>query len=183
MMISMSTPISPGRAENFDHASGGRETALGKARDLDVHDGAIEFRQAQAAVGTGSPVPSSAELLAQLGRQFLARGNQHFVMDARVVGQHVVAVRAVAEQAHERGILALDDLHDAAFGAAVGAAALDAREHAVAVHGVGEVVAADEEIAVDSRDRRIGNEESRSRRDARRCGPATRFGSCARFGG
>ena len=56
--------------------------------------------------------------------------------DARVVRKHVIAVRSVAEQADERGMLALDDLHDAAFRAAIGPAALDAREHAIAVHRV-----------------------------------------------
>ena len=60
-------------------------------------------------------------------------------MDARVVRQHLIAVRAVAEEADERGMFALDNLHDAAFGAAVGAAAVDAREHVIAVHGVADV--------------------------------------------
>ncbi len=57
-------------------------------------------------------------------------------------------------------MLALDDLHDAAFGAAVGAAANDACEYAVAVHGVVHVVARDEQIAFDARDRLVGNNEA-----------------------
>jgi hypothetical protein len=82
------------------------------------------------------------------------------VLDARVVGQHDVAVRAVAEQADERGMFALDNLHDAAFGAAVRAAAFDAREDAIAVHGVAHAVAADEEVAFDARNRLVGDEKA-----------------------
>src|ERR1700722_2273058 len=57
-------------------------------------------------------------------------------------------------------MLAFDDLNDAAFGASVSAAAFDAGENAVAVHGVGQVVTSDEEIAFHARDRRIGDKES-----------------------
>ena len=57
-------------------------------------------------------------------------------------------------------MLALDDLNDAAFGAAVGAAANDARQYAVAVHGVVHVVASDEEIAFDTRDGLVRNDEA-----------------------
>ena len=72
----------------------------------------------------------------------------------------MIAVRAVAEKADEVGCCALDNLHDAPFGAAVGAAAHDARKHAVAVHGVAEIVAADEEIAVDARNGLVGHNET-----------------------
>ena len=76
--------------------------------------------------------------------------------NARVVGQHVIAVRAVAEKADDGRVFALDDLHDAAFGAAVGAAPLDAREHVIAMHRVAQIVAADEEIAIHARNRLVG---------------------------
>ncbi len=42
-----------GTAENFDDLPGRRKAALGIARDLHIDDGAIEFREAQAAVGAG----------------------------------------------------------------------------------------------------------------------------------
>ena len=80
--------------------------------------------------------------------------------DARVVGQHDVAVRAVAEQAHDRCVPALDDLHHPAFRAAIGAPPLDSREDVIAVHGVAQVVAADEQVAVDARDRMIRYKEA-----------------------
>ena len=34
-----------GTSKNFDHAAGRREAAFGIARDFDIHNGAIEFRQ------------------------------------------------------------------------------------------------------------------------------------------
>ena len=68
-------------------------------------------------------------------------------------------MRAVAEEADERRMLAAHDLHDAALGASIGAAADDAAEDAVAVHRVAEAIAADEEIAVDAGDRMVGHEE------------------------
>src|ERR1700685_1164848 len=69
-------------------------------------------------------------------------------------------MRAVAKEADERGMFALKDLHDAAFGAPVETASLDARECTIAVHGVAEAVAADEEVAFDARNRTVGDEEA-----------------------
>ncbi len=132
-MISTSTPMSPGAAEDFDDASGGRETTFGKADDFDVNDSAIEFSEAR----TTSRGPArSRQLFAQLGSQLVARRNQHFVLQARVVGEHVIAVGAVAEKSNDGRVFALDDLYHAALGATVGAAASDACQDAVAVHGV-----------------------------------------------
>ncbi len=71
----------------------------------------------------------------------------------------MISMRAVAEQANHRGIFALDDLHHAAFGAPIRAAAGDAGEHVVAVHGVFERIAADEEVAFHSLHRVIWNKK------------------------
>ena len=57
-------------------------------------------------------------------------------------------------------MLALDNLHHAAFGATVRAAAFDTAENAVAVHGVAEIVASDKKIAVDSSNRRISDQKT-----------------------
>ena len=57
-------------------------------------------------------------------------------------------------------MLALENLDDAGFGAAIGAAADDAREDAIPVHSVGQIVAADEEIAVHAGDGSVGNDET-----------------------
>ena len=147
-----------GTAENFDHAAHGREAAAREARDFGVHDGAIEFGKAQAAIGRRL-LRLGAELGAQLGSKFVARRDQDFMLEAHIVRQDVIAVRAVAEEADDGRMLARDDLHDAAFGASIGAAADDAAEDAVAVHRVAEAIAADEEIAVDAGDRMIRDEE------------------------
>ena len=92
--------------ENFDHASRRRQPALRKPRDFDIHNGAIQFRQSHPAVRSPGVVAGvGAKFFAQIGRQFFARRNEHFVQDARVVRQHDVAVRAVAEKSHEGRVL------------------------------------------------------------------------------
>ena len=145
-------------AENLDHAARRREAALGIARDFDVHHGAIELRKPQAA--KRGRLSFGAELLPQFRSQLIARRYRDLVENARVVRQDVVAVRPVAEQADEGRMLVLDNLHHAAFGAPVGAAARDARENVIAVHRIAEIVAADEEIAVNSRHRLLRNQEA-----------------------
>src|ERR1700733_8711396 len=146
-------------SENFQDASDGRETTFGVALDFHVHDSAIEFRKTQAAARERRALRNRAQFLAQSRRQLVAGGNQDFVQDARVIRKNHVSLRAVAKEADQRGVLAFDNLHHAAFGAAVRAAAFDASENAVAIHGVAEIVASDEKIAVDSSDRRIGDEK------------------------
>ena len=106
------------------------------------------------------PLSVDAEFFAQFRSQLVARRNRHFVKDARVVGKHDVAVRPVAKESDERRMLALDDLHDAAFGASVGAAALDSRENAIAVHRVRHVIASDKKIAFDAWDRLVRHHEA-----------------------
>ncbi len=69
-------------------------------------------------------------------------------------------MRAVAEQADDRLMLALDDLHHAPFGAAIGATPFDARENMIAIHRVAQIVAADKEIAVNPGNRLIRHEKS-----------------------
>jgi hypothetical protein len=141
-------------SKNFQHATDGPDAAFWIARDFSVHNGAIEFREAHAAAHSSARC-SRAEFLAKIGRKFFARRNQHFVRDARVIGQNVIPVRAVAEKSDERGMLPHDDFYDAAFCATVSAAALDARKHAIAMHGIGQVIAADEEIPIHARNRLI----------------------------
>src|SRR6202040_563794 len=96
-------------------------TTFGVTLDSDVHDRAIKLGKAQAAAGERL----RSQFLAQSRGQLVARWNQHFVKDARVVRKNDVSMRAIAEEANERGMLALDNLQYAAFGAAVRAAALD----------------------------------------------------------
>jgi len=90
----------------------------------------------------------------------LARRNQNFVKDADVVWQHGIFVRAVAEKPDDCGVLALDDAHNASFGAAIEAAPLDPREHVVTVHRVLKIVRRNEEVAFNLGYRFIGHDES-----------------------
>jgi hypothetical protein len=149
-----------GAAENFGDPPGRGDAAFRKARELDVYDGTVKLGKTQAAIWRGFFSSCDAQFLAQFGRQLLARGNRHFVEDARVVRQHVITLGTVSKQADDRGMFALDDLDDAAFGATVGAAALDACQDAIAVHGVVESIAADEEIAIDFWNRLIGDKKA-----------------------
>jgi hypothetical protein len=144
-----------GSAENFQDASDGREATLGIAPDFDVYDRAVKLGKTQAAAGERF----GSQFLAQSRGQLVARRNEQFMQNARVIGQDDVSFRAIAKKADERGMLAFDDLHHSAFGAAIRAAALDAAENAVAVHRVVQIVTSDEKIAVDSADGRIGNQE------------------------
>ena len=149
-----------GAAENFDDASDGSEAAFGVARDFHIHDGAIEFREARVAHCRWAGPFGSAQFFSPLRRQFFTGRNGNFVENARVVRKNHIALRAVAEQADERGMRALEDLHHTAFGAAVGAASHDAREDAIAVNGVDEIFAADVKVAIHSGDWRIGDQKA-----------------------
>ena len=144
MMISTSTPISPGRPRISITRPAGASPPFGKSRDFDVDHRAIEFRQPHAADRhSGRAAGGIREFLSQRRAVSSSPGGIKTSCRMRVsYGSTTIAVRAVAEEAHDRRMLALDDLHDAPFRAAIGAAPLDAREHAVAVHRVADVVAA-----------------------------------------
>ncbi len=106
----------------------------------------------------------SAHLRPQLGRQLVAGRDNNFLQQARFVRRNRIATRAVPEQAHDRGVRAVKHSKDASFGTAraVGetAAALDARQDLIAVHGVAQSVAPDEQIAVQVFARRIRHDEA-----------------------
>ena len=72
------------------------------------------------------------------------------MQNARVVGQDRISARTVTEQADDGLVFSLDHLHDAPFGASVGATPLDTREDMIAMHRVAQIVAANEEIAINS---------------------------------
>src|SRR6185437_3064025 len=82
------------------------------------------------------------------------------LQNARVIGQHVIAVRFVAKEPHYRGVCALGDLHDASFGAAIRTPVFDACEHVIAMHRIMDCIWRDEEIAVHVGDRMIRNHEA-----------------------
>ena len=94
---------------------------------------------------------------------FVAGQEVDFVLNARVVRDDDRAAGSIAEKTNDGGMRAADDAHDAAFGAARAretAEAGDFGDDGVAVHGVFDVVARDEEIAVDVRKRNVRNNEA-----------------------
>ncbi len=149
-----------GPTENFDHATHRSQAGAGITRDFDVDHGAIELWQPQPALRDRPCFGIGADLLPQFGRQLVAGRNCDFVLQPRVVRQHHVAVRTVAEKPDDRGVLALDDLDYAPFGAAVRAAALHARQDVIAVHRIAQPIASDKKIAIHAWDRAIRHQEA-----------------------
>lgn len=79
---------------------------------------------------------------------------------AFVVRRDVHAASRDAKFANHGGMSALKDFADLAFRAAIGADVGDTRDGAVGVHGSGESVASEEDIARDAGDRVVGDEEA-----------------------
>jgi hypothetical protein len=153
-----------GAAENFDDAADGSLSAASVAEEFDVDDGAFEFRELRKAAATrGFFRSGNVEFFAERGSQLVAGRDFDFVVDARVVGQNDVVAAAVAEEADDGRMSAAEDADDAAFGAARSSEAadfLDFGEDVVAVHGVFDVGAGDEEVAVELGDRSVGDDEA-----------------------
>ena len=69
-------------------------------------------------------------------------------------------MRAVPKQADNGGMSARNDFFDAALEAAAGLAARDAGEDAVAVHGIGHGIGADEQISFHRWDGLVRDDEA-----------------------
>jgi hypothetical protein len=103
------------------------------------------------------------KLFTESGRKFVAGRKFDFVLDAGIVGSDDAATGGVTEKADDRRMRAGDDAEDAAFGAARAGSAAEAGnfgDDVVAVHGVFDEVAGDEEIAIEIRNGDIGNDET-----------------------
>src|SRR5579863_4242424 len=147
-----------GASQDFDDASGGREATLRITGKLHIYDSAVELRQPHATRGHVFARPG-AYFLAQDRSELFARGARYFMKNASVVRLNMIALRAVAEDADNRGILAFNDLDDAAFRAAVRTTPLDARKDVIPVHRVVECVAANEEVAIHTWNRLVGHQK------------------------
>jgi len=150
-----------GTAKNFDDAASGRRAAARKANEFDIDDGAIEFRDVRETFPASGR--AECELFAEGGGEFVAGSEFDFRLHARVVGNDDWAAGDVAKLSDDGGMRAVEDAHDAAFGAArtgLAAQARDASDDVIAVHGVVNVIARDEEIAVEIRNGDIGNNEA-----------------------
>jgi len=153
-----------GAAKNFDDAADGRGAFAGVADEFGIDDGAVEFRNVREAEAfAGALLFTGEQLFAESGREFLTGGKFDFVLDAGIVRDDNAAARSVAEETDDGGMRARDDAEDAAFGAASAGCAAEAGnlgDDVVAVHGVFDIVAGDEEVTVEIRDSDIGNDET-----------------------
>jgi len=85
------------------------------------------------------------------------------VLDAGIVGDDDAAARGVPEEADDGWMRARDDAEYAAFGAAGSGDAAKAgnlSDDVVAVHGVFDEIAGDEEVAVEIGNGNVGNDEA-----------------------
>jgi hypothetical protein len=149
-----------GLADNFQDAAGGRRSTVGEPCDLHIYHRAIQLRQAESASAAARIRGRRSQFFAQRRGEFFARRNGDLVWETRVVRQNKISAGIVTEEPHHGGLFAAQDADDAAFGASVGAAALNARLHAVSVHGVGHLILADEEVTGHSGDDRGRNDET-----------------------
>src|SRR6059058_2499337 len=127
--------------ENFDDTAARRGAAAGKTRQLDVDHRAVEFRHARNAAAAEAALIEAARthFLRKVRRQFVPRRNDDFVLDAGVVGENHVSLRAVTKQTHDRGVRAVQDANDAALGTLGAwdtAPPLDLHQNVVSVHDV-----------------------------------------------
>jgi hypothetical protein len=93
----------------------------------------------------------------------VAAVNFNFVLDANVVWQDDITLAAVTKQTNDRGVRAVEDSEDAAFGAlrtSDAAQALNLYYNVIAVHGVLDGVARNEDVTIELRHGRIGNHET-----------------------
>ena len=103
------------------------------------------------------------EFFAERGCELIAERDLDFVVNPCVVGENDVVAAAGTEEADDGWMSAAEDANDAAFGAAGSREAtdfLDFGEDVVAVHGVFNIGAGDEEVAIELGDESVGNDEA-----------------------
>jgi hypothetical protein len=103
------------------------------------------------------------QLFAESGRKFFTGSQLDFVLDAGIVWDDDAAARGVPEEADDGWMRARDDAEYAAFGAAGSGDAAKAGnlgDDVVAVHGVFDEIAGDEEVAVEIGNGNVGNDEA-----------------------
>ena len=152
-----------GAAEDFDDAADGRGSVASVADEFGVDYGAIELGNVgEAGALAGAFFLTGEQLFAEGGREFVASGKLDFVLDAGIVGDDDAAAGGIAEEADDGRVCARNDAEDAAFSAACSGSAAEAGnfcDDVVAVHGVFDEIAGDEEIAVEIGNGDVGNDE------------------------
>ena len=153
-----------GAAENFDDTAGGRGAFAGVANKFGIDDCAVEFRNVRKSrTFAGAIFFGGNKLLTESGREFFAGRKFDFVLNARIVGNNYTAARGVTEEADDGGMRASDNADDAALGAAGTGRTAEAGnfgDDVVAVHGVFDVIARNEEVAVEIGDGDVRNDEA-----------------------
>jgi hypothetical protein len=103
------------------------------------------------------------ELFAKGWGDFLAGQQLDVVLNACVVGNNDAAPRGVTEETHDSGMGTADDANNAALGPACGrnaAEASDANDNRVAMHGVFDVIARNENVAINIGESDVGNDKA-----------------------
>lgn len=153
-----------GAAEDFDNASGGSGATTAVANEFGIDDSAIEFGDVRKALAaSGEFFCAREELLAESGREFIAGRKLDFVLNARIVGDDDATAGSVAEQTNHGGMSASNDANDAAFGTASArdsAETGDFSDDGIAMHGVFDAVARNEDIAIDVGKRDVGDNKA-----------------------
>ncbi len=154
-----------GAAENFKYPTRRGSTGTRIAKQLDVHDCAVQFRHAWNALRTRAVLLRVLKLpfFPKRWCQLFARRNFDFVLDANVVRQDDIPSRAIAKQTHHGGMRAAENSDDAAFGSLRSREASDAAElhkDLVTVHGVSDGIARNKNVAVKLRHRLFRHDEA-----------------------
>src|SRR5258708_25628044 len=147
------------------YPAGRGRTVTWLAKQLDVHDCAVQFRHAWNALRTRAVLLRMLKLpfFPKRWCQLFARGNFDFVLDANVVRQDDIPARGITKQAHHRGMRATENSHDAAFGSLRSGEASHAAElhkDLVAVHGVSDGITGNKNVAVQLRHRLFRHDEA-----------------------
>src|ERR1700674_1219916 len=151
--------------ENFKDASRRGGTSARIAKQLDVDHCAVQFRHSWNALRTRAVLFRELMLpfSSQRWRQLFAGRNFDFVLDADVVRQDDVSSRAIVEQADHGKRRAAENSNDAAFGplrpGKTGHAS-ELHKDMVAVHGVFDGIARNEDVAIQLRHGLIRNNEA-----------------------
>jgi hypothetical protein len=153
-----------GTAEDFGDASGGGHAPTAIAGNFGIDDGSIELGDVgEAFASSGLLLRGGKELFAESAGKFVSGGEFDFVLNARVVWCYNAAAGRIAEKTHDGGMRAADDADDASFGASrtgKAAEASDPGNHGVSVHRVFDVIARNEEIAIDVRKGNVRDHEA-----------------------
>lgn len=153
-----------GTAEDFNHATNGSGTAPGIVEEFHVDDGAIELGNVrEAAIALGLFLRSGKKLFPKGGGKLVAGEEFDIVLDARVVGDDDRAAGDVAKLANHGGMRSTDDADNAALGAACARLSTEAGDFCddvITMHGVFNLVAGDEDVAVDVGESDLGHNET-----------------------